>query len=476
MKDPAPGDNRPKFEIAREAIEQMLDATEAFIARRPDFPIKIGLYSFSSDARELRAIAPYDRAALRASLATMPAPGGGTAIGDAMREARPALYRAGVFRKYLLVVTDGENTRGRDPERVARDIFSKSDGAVQIYFVAFDTSAEKFGFLKEVGGDVVACGHRARPAHRARRNLPGEDPGRSDGRGRARTDTEMTAREHGRGTAKETTVILHKFWSAFVAQINKVANLFWEADPIAQMRYEYDQAVAQLKEGRGGLEQYRGLVERVTRQVSANRSHVKKLEAETKAYLKAGDRTTAAKFALELQKAKEELDANEQQLNLHETAYGNSLKKIQHANEKLIELREKITKYDAELKMSAAEAEIAKLSETFNVNLTTDFGEIESVIQQRIDQNRGKVRVAADLSKEGIADIEAEERMRSQLAEDALTSFEVELGIKSPETTPVAQTSKDLGPAAERVVEKAQKQMRAGRPLASSSVRSSQLR
>ena len=61
-------------------------------------------------------------------------------------------------------------------------------------------------------------------------------------------------------------MILHKFWSAFMAQINKVANLFWEADPVAQMRYEYDRAVEQLKEGRTGLEQYRGLVERVTRQ------------------------------------------------------------------------------------------------------------------------------------------------------------------------------------------------------------------
>ena len=38
-------------------------------------------------------------------------------------------------------------------------------------------------------------------------------------------------------------MILHKFWSAFIAQINKVANLFWEADPVAQMRYEYDRAV-----------------------------------------------------------------------------------------------------------------------------------------------------------------------------------------------------------------------------------------
>jgi phage shock protein A len=249
-------------------------------------------------------------------------------------------------------------------------------------------------------------------------------------------------------------VILNKFWSAFVAQINKVANLFWEADPIAQMRYEYDRAVEQLKEGRTGLEQYRGLVERVTRQVLANRSHVQQLEAQTKAYLKAGDRATAAKFALELQKAKGELSANEQQLQLHDTAYGNNLKKIQHANEKLIELRQKITKYDAELKMSSAEAEIAKLSETFEMNLTTDFGQIESVIQQKIDQNRGKVRVAADLSSKGIAEIQAEERMETQLAEEALSDFEVELGLKSPETSNVSQAAKDLGPAIEKATEK----------------------
>ena len=253
-------------------------------------------------------------------------------------------------------------------------------------------------------------------------------------------------------------MILQKFWSAFRAQMNKIANIFWEADPIAQMRYEYDRSVEQLKEGRTGLEQYRGLVERVTRQVASNRSQVQKLEAETKAYLKAGDRVTAGKFALELQKAKGDLQANEQQLEMHETAYGNNLKKIQHANEKLIELRDKIQKYDADLKMSSAEAEIAKLSETFDVNLTTDFGQIEQVIQQKIDQNRGKVRVAADLSSKGIADIQAEEKMQQAMADQALSDFEVELGLKSPETSPVAQTAKDLGPAAVDTDKSTQKQ------------------
>ncbi len=158
MRENAPGDSRPKYVIAREALERMLDATDAFVAKRPDFPIKIGVYSFASSVRVLRPIQPYDRAAIRTVLASVPPPGGGTAIGEALREARPDLYRAGVFRKYMLVVTDGENTRGREPDVIARDIWSKSEGAVQIYFVAFDTSPEKFSFLKEVGGDVLGAG------------------------------------------------------------------------------------------------------------------------------------------------------------------------------------------------------------------------------------------------------------------------------------------------------------------------------
>lgn len=157
MKERAPGDSRSKYEVAREKIERMLDATDAFVARRPDFPIKIGLYSFSSHVTVLQPIQPYDRTQVRSALAELNRPGGGTAIGDAMREARPALYRAGVFRKYILVVTDGENTNGREPDQVARDIWRKSEHGVQIYFVAFDTAPEKFAFLKDVGGDVIAA-------------------------------------------------------------------------------------------------------------------------------------------------------------------------------------------------------------------------------------------------------------------------------------------------------------------------------
>jgi phage shock protein A len=196
------------------------------------------------------------------------------------------------------------------------------------------------------------------------------------------------------------------------------------------MQYEYDMAVEQLKQGREGLEQYRALVERVTRQVAANQAHISSLEAKTKAYLQAGDRETAGRFALEMQKAQKELAENQNQLKLHEEAYNNNLMKIKHSGNKLAEIKAKISKYDADLKLSRAEAEMAKLSQDFNLNIdvTSDFSRIEEVIQDKIGLNRAKARVAADLSTEGLVDVQREQAAERALADQALLDFEARLG------------------------------------------------
>lgn len=246
-------------------------------------------------------------------------------------------------------------------------------------------------------------------------------------------------------------MIFEKIWRAMQAQLNKLANVFWTADPVAQMQYEYDRAVDQLREGREGLEQYRALVERVTRQVTNNRSTVATLEAKIKAYLASGDRTTASRYALELQKAKKELAENDGQLEMHEKAYNNNLLKIKHASGKLATLREKIHKYDADLKMSRAEAELAKLAQDFHFDVTTDFGQAEQVIQEQIGLNRAKARVAADLSSEGVAEVEAEQAMEKNMADQALRDFEAQMGLATPETTAVKEETKELGPAKETV-------------------------
>lgn len=240
-------------------------------------------------------------------------------------------------------------------------------------------------------------------------------------------------------------MILGKIWKAIAAQFNKLGNWFSGYDPIAQMQYEYDRSVEQLREGREGLAQYRALVERVTRQVDGQRKTVATIEAKIKAYLSAGDRETAAKFALDLKRAKDDLAENERQLGLHEQAYSNNLLKIKHAVQKLEDVKHRISKYDADLKMSRAEAEMSQLANQFNFNVTTDFGQAEQILQDQIDKNRARVRVAADLSGEGVEDVRREIAVEKTMAEDALKEFEKEMGLATPAA---AQSTKQLGPAA----------------------------
>jgi len=250
-------------------------------------------------------------------------------------------------------------------------------------------------------------------------------------------------------------MILGKFWTGLRAAFNKLANLFYERDPIAVMQLEIDTAAQRLRGAREGVEQYRGLVERVLRQVTTGEQNAKRLETQIKAYLRSGAREMAAQLAVQLKATRDELAANNEQLKMHETAYKNHLLKLQQGNKDLVALQQKAEKYAAELKMSAAEAEIARVAEALGEslagNLTTNLGQIESVIQRQIDQNRGKARVAADMSSKGVEEIKAQQAAESIMAEDILQQFEVEMGLKSAETTPVAESlTKDLGPASQK--------------------------
>ena len=242
-------------------------------------------------------------------------------------------------------------------------------------------------------------------------------------------------------------MVLGKLWRSFVVQANKLANYFWSADPIARMQYEYDLAVTQLTEGRQGLEQYRVLVERVIRQVANGRHQVSTLEAKVKAYLAAGDRESAARHALELQQAKQQLAQSEEQLQAYEEGYDNNVAKIKLAGKKLVDVRSKITRYDAELKMSRAEAEMAKLASDFNFDITTDFGQIEQLVNDKISLNRAKVRVASDLSSDGVIDLKREKAVQAALGEQALQEFESQLHLGSKTSSAADSPAKELGPA-----------------------------
>jgi phage shock protein A len=253
-------------------------------------------------------------------------------------------------------------------------------------------------------------------------------------------------------------MILGKFVTAIQAFFNGIANAIWERDPVAIYQLEVDRAAERLKESRQGVEMYKGLVNGIERQVVEGTANVARLEAQIKAYLRTGTpeaRDAAAKLAIQHQSSKNDLETHKQQLETHRTAFDNHMLKLRQANEDIGKLQQKAQRMKAELKMSQAEAEMARVAEALggqlSGNLTTDLGQVESMIKRQIDHNRGKAQVAAELSSQGVAEIKNRQAVERQMAEDLLTSFEVEMGLKSPETTPIAESGvKSLGPSTEK--------------------------
>jgi hypothetical protein len=135
---------------------------DAYAAAHPDEPVLVGLYEFSErddqpHGREIIPLSRADPARAEGALAAM-RPGGGTPIGDAMIAGKRALDRAGLSRRHLLVVTDGENTDGPAPSAVMRAIGRRPESErPSVYFVAFDIDRSRFDRVREAGALVLAA-------------------------------------------------------------------------------------------------------------------------------------------------------------------------------------------------------------------------------------------------------------------------------------------------------------------------------
>ncbi len=151
----ADGQQRPKHEIAREALRRIIEYTGGWKKDHADRLLYLGICNFSSSVAPVLPMAEFDQAKAEASLAKIPRPNSGTAIGRALEQGFQALYGSGCVRKYVVCITDGDNTSGPPPQVIARQLHNQTKGDVEIHFVAFDVEAAKFRFLRDVNGYVV---------------------------------------------------------------------------------------------------------------------------------------------------------------------------------------------------------------------------------------------------------------------------------------------------------------------------------
>jgi len=154
VKDAA-GQDRPKSQLAAEALTRITDATAAWASQNPDRTLNLGVFTFSSSVREALPMGAFDADATKAAIAALQRPAGGTAIGAALQEGYKALFASGCVRKYIVCITDGENTSGPRLDRTARQLHGQTEGEVEMHFVAFDIAASQFSFLQSVNGHVV---------------------------------------------------------------------------------------------------------------------------------------------------------------------------------------------------------------------------------------------------------------------------------------------------------------------------------
>jgi Ca-activated chloride channel family protein len=93
-------------------------AVRAFVDAVPD-GTRVGIVAFASGAGAVQPLTD-DKDTLRDAIARIPAPNGGTAIGEALATAARLLPASG--RRAIVLITDGVNNLGADPLQVAPQI------------------------------------------------------------------------------------------------------------------------------------------------------------------------------------------------------------------------------------------------------------------------------------------------------------------------------------------------------------------
>jgi len=120
-------------DIKPSRMEAVKEAARIFITKRPR-NVRIGIVAFSSAAVPLGPLTD-DRDAAREALSRLPAPNGGTAIGDALALAARLLPSGG--KRAIVLVTDGVNNAGSDPLEVASTIGAQG---ITIFTVGIGTN------------------------------------------------------------------------------------------------------------------------------------------------------------------------------------------------------------------------------------------------------------------------------------------------------------------------------------------------
>jgi phage shock protein A len=223
-------------------------------------------------------------------------------------------------------------------------------------------------------------------------------------------------------------------------------------NPEALLEVEQENLRKQIGQYNTGLATHAGLCERLIAQVKQLENEQRDLRAKATANLRAGNRDSAAQYALRLQTIERELEENRTQLEQAEKTYKDLVKArdvaIQAARTKIESLKSGIN----DLKMKRAMAELTEMASGMITSIGSSgetLDRLTNIVEEERQKAAGRARVARDtLDTSGVQVKEAEQKA---LADQALADFAAKEGIAldpAPSTqTPASSTTKSMGPA-----------------------------
>jgi phage shock protein A len=239
--------------------------------------------------------------------------------------------------------------------------------------------------------------------------------------------------------------LIRGFFSLFISGLER-------QNPEALLEVEKENLRRQIANYNQGLAAHAGLCERLMSQVRKLENDERDLRAKTSAHLKAGNRDTAAQYALRLQTVTRELTENRTQLEQAETTYKELIKardvSIRAAQDKIASLKAGLD----DLKIKRATAELNEMAAGLISNIGGS-GDTLNRLQDMVEEERQRAAGRARVSRDSLAfnEIHVKEGEQKALADQALADFAAREGIAiegaAGEGTPAAPTpAKTMGP------------------------------
>src|ERR1700756_366005 len=193
--------------------------------------------------------------------------------------------------------------------------------------------------------------------------------------------------------------LIRGFFSLFISGLER-------QNPEALLEVEQENLRKQIGQYNQGLASHAGLCERLISQVRQLENEQRDLRAKASANLRAGNRDTAAQYALRLQTVERELEENRGQLEQAEKTYKDLVKArdvaISTARSKIESLKFGIN----DLKMKRALAELTEMASGMVTSIGSSgetLDRLSGMVEEERQKAAGRVRVGPDkLGKAGI--------------------------------------------------------------------------